>query len=207
MGKKKFTIQERAEKIINKHKEKLQEQIKKRALEMEEDDNTHYMVYNALGVSDEEGKEIDLMQNKGRFLYKYAGSVVEKLAIECFKEKYLEAKKKKLLNTIDTKPKTFEIDCLVGDKAYEIKWKDATTDGDHINKEEKRVKVIKEAGYKPIRLMFFEPNREQAKKVQKKLKALYKEVDGEYYSGEQAFEKVKEETGIDLKKLIQGVNE
>ena len=55
--------------------------------------------------------------------------------------------------------------------------------------------------------MFFEPNREQAKKVQKKLKALYKEVDGEIYSGEQAPEKVKEETGIHLMKLIQGVNE
>ena len=40
-----------------------------------------------------------------------------------------------LTNSIDNSPKTIEIDCLANNKAYEIKWKDATTDGDHINKE------------------------------------------------------------------------
>ena len=57
----------------------------------------------------------------GRFLYKYAGSMLEELAIQCFKSKYPYLQQKvKLPNTIDSSPKTVEIDCLVGNKAYEI---------------------------------------------------------------------------------------
>lgn len=113
--------------------------------------------------------------------------------------------KVKLHNTIDNSPKTVEIDCLVGNKAYEIKWKDATTDGDHIKKEHKRVKIIKEAGYIPIRIMFFIPNRKQAISIQAKLKKLYEEIGGEYYAGDYAWDYVKRDTGIDLKKLLQNL--
>ena len=113
----------------------------------------------------------------------------------------------KLPNTIDKSPKTVEIDCLVGKRAYEIKWKDATTDGDHIKKEHKRVKIIKDAGYVPIRIMFFEPNRDQAIKIQAKLKKLYEDIGGEYYSGEDAWRYLKKETGIDLKKLFEKLKE
>ena len=74
---------------------------------------------------------------------------------------------------IDKSPQNIEIDCLVENKAYEIKWKDATTDGDHVKKEHKRVQIIKDAGYIPVRLMFFEPNREQAIRIQSSLKKLY----------------------------------
>lgn len=109
----------------------------------------------------------------------------------------------KLPNIIDRSPKTVEIDCLVGNMAYEIKWKDATTDGDHIKKEHKRVQIIKEAGYIPVRIMFFEPNREQAIKIQDKLKKLYEDIGGEYYFGEDAWNYLKKETGIDLKKLFE----
>lgn len=49
----------------------------------------------------------------------------------------------------------------------EIKWRDATTDGDHITKEHTRVKVINEKGYIPIRVMFYYPQRSQAKKFKK----------------------------------------
>lgn len=56
--------------------------------------------------------------------------------------------------------KTFEIDCLVGTDAIEIKWRDATTDGDHIAKEHTRIKVIAEAGLTPIHIMFYYPKPE-----------------------------------------------
>ncbi|MCM1499045.1 MAG: ApaLI family restriction endonuclease [Clostridium sp.] len=149
--------------IVLKYREELQRKIKNREIEMQKDNTDHYMVYNALGFTSEEGYQIDYQQNVGRFLYKYAGSLLEELAIQCFKLKYPDLQQKvKLPNTIDSSPKTVEIDCLVGNKAYEIKWKDATTDGDHIKKEHKRVRIIKEAGYKPVRIMFFEPNRTQA---------------------------------------------
>lgn len=199
---------ERLYKIIMRYKEELQKKIKEREEEMKQDNNDHYLIYNALGFTSKEGYQIDFQQNVGRFLYKYAGSLLEELAIKCMKEAYPDAKVKvKLSNTIDKSPKTVEIDCLVGNMAYEIKWKDATTDGDHIKKEHKRVQIIKEAGYVPVRIMFFEPNREQAIKIQANLKKLYEEIGGEYYSGEDAWNYLKKKTGIDLKKLFEKLKE
>lgn len=199
---------ERLYKIIMRYKEELQKKIKEREEEMKLDNNDHYLIYNALGFTSKEGYQIDFQQNVGRFLYKYAGSLLEELAIKCMKEAYPDAKVKvKLPNTIDKSPKTVEIDCLVRNMAYEIKWKDATTDGDHIKKEHKRVKIIKEAGYVPVRIMFFEPNREQAIKIQAKLKKLYEDIGGEYYSGKDAWNYIKKITRIDLKKLFEKLKE
>lgn len=204
----KMDNEERLIKIVLRYRQELQRKIKEREEEMKKDHNDHYIVYNALGFTSQEGYLIDYQQNVGRFLYKYAGSLLEELAISCMKEAYPDAEiKVKLPNTIDSAPKTVEIDCLVGNKAYEIKWKDATTDGDHINKESKRIKVIKEAGYTPVRIMFFEPNRVQAIKVQEKIKKLYQDIGGEYYSGELAWEYLKVNTGIDLKKLFLKMKE
>ena len=203
-----MTNDERLYKIIMRYKEELQKKIKEREEEMKQDNNEHYLIYNALGFTSKEGYQIDFQQNVGRFLYKYAGSLLEELAIKCMKEAYPDAKVKvKLPNTIDKSPKTVEIDCLVGNLAYEIKWKDATTDGDHIKKEHKRVKIIKEAGYVPVRIMFFDPNREQAIKIQAKLKRLYEDIGGEYYSGEDAWNYWKKKTGIDLKKIFEKMKE
>jgi len=200
----KMDSNERLLRIILKYREGLQKKIKEREIEMKEDNTDHYLVYNALGFTSAEGYQIDYQQNVGRFLYKYAGSLLEELAINCFKIAFPDAQQKvKLPNTIDSSPRTVEIDCLVGNKAYEIKWKDATTDGDHIKKEHKRVMIIKKAGYMPIRIMFFEPNRSQAIIIQEKLKKLYEEIGGEYYSGEDAWNYMYKETGIDLKQLFE----
>ncbi len=195
--------------ILYKYKEKLHKKIKDREIEMQNDNTEHYMVYNALGFTSKEGYQIDYQQNVGRFLYKYAGSMLEEMVIQCFKMKYPASQQKfKLNNTVDNgSPKTVEIDCLVGNKAYEIKWKDATTDGDHINKEYKRIRIIKKAGYIPVRIMFFEPNRTQAVSIQTKLRKLYKEIGGEYYSGHDAWNYIKNETGIDLKNLFESIKE
>jgi len=193
-------------KIITRYKEELQKKIIEREIEMKEDNNEHYLVYNVLGFTGEQGYQIDYQQNVGRFLYKYAGSLLEEMAIKCFKIAFPEAEEKvKLPNTIDQSPKKVEIDCLVGNRAYEIKWKDATTDGDHIKKEHKRIKIIKEAGFKPIRIMFFEPNRVQSITIQKNLKRIYEEIGGEYYSGEDAWKYIKDVTKIDLKKIFENM--
>ena len=120
--------------LAYQYKGGLNEKIENRKEEMELDDKSHYMLYNVLGISDRVGEEIDLYQNAGRFLYKYAGAFAEDATIECFKYKYPNAKSKvKIPNTVSTNPKTVEIDCLVGKCAIEIKWRDATTDGDHLN--------------------------------------------------------------------------
>lgn len=198
------SIDESLVRIILKYREELQKKIRDRKVEMESDNNDHYVLYNALGFTSEDGYQIDFQQNVGRFLYKYSGSMIEELAIKCFKLTHPDVQEKvKLPNTIDKSPKTVEIDCLIGNRAIEIKWKDATTDGDHIKKEHKRVRIIQEAGYTPVRIMFFEPNRDQAIRIQSKLRDLYHELGGEYYSGDEAWEYLANDTGIDLKSIIE----
>lgn len=200
-----MTIKDKIKKLADKYTETLHSQIVQRKEEMKDDDTSHYLIYRVLGISNEEGQLIDEYQNIGRFLYKYAGSFLEEATTLCFTEVYPEGCKTKIPNTLGQKPKTFEIDFLNGTDAIEIKWRDATTDGDHITKEHTRVKVITGAGFTPIRVMFYYPQRTQAIKIQETLETLYSGVNGEYYAGDYAWEFVKKYTGIDLKQVLEEI--
>jgi hypothetical protein len=195
-------IKEKIKLLANKYAQELDKKIQERVLEMKEDDNSHFLLYQVLGISDVEGELIDIYQNKGRFLYKYAGAFLEESVVLCFKEKFADAKRFRVENTIGKRPKQFEIDCLIEKDAIEIKWRDATTDGDHITKEHTRIQVIASHGYKPIRLMFYQPNRSQAIKIQATLKTLYDGIGGEYYSQEAAWNYLKAKTNIDLMAIL-----
>ena len=200
-----MTIEEQIRELADVHAEALKKQTDIRVLAMEQDDTSHFLIYRVLGVTDEEGRMIDIYQNKGRFLYKYAGSFLEKAAKLCFKAVYPEAAAFWIPNTQGSRPKKFEIDCLVENDALEIKWRDATTDGDHITKEHTRLKTIHDAGYTPIRVMFYYPNRDQAIRIQKALETLYKGAGGFYYYGDAAWEYVKQRTGVDLKQILETI--
>ena len=195
------------EELADDYSQQLNERVLKRAEEMKTDNKDHYLVYQVLGISNHEGDLIDLYQNKGRFLYKYAGSFLEDAAHLCFIYKYGKdnAIKKRIPNTLGERPKNYEIDCLVNKDAHEIKWRDATTDGDHITKEHTRIKVISKAGYIPIRVMFFYPNRKQAQRIQETLKTLYHGIGGQYYYGDSAWKYIKDYTGIDLKRILEEI--
>ena len=196
-------VEQQIRELAAVYAERLKSQVDMRIEEMERDDKSHYLIYQVLGITNKEGQLIDLYQNKGRFLYQYAGSFLEAAARLCFQHKFPDAEAKvKIPNTIGRRPKTFEIDCLVRHEAFEIKWRDATTDGDHITKEHTKAKVIKEAGYVPIRIMFYYPNREQAMRIQDTLKTVYDGLGGEYYSGDSAWNYVRTKTGVDLKAIL-----
>ena len=64
---------------------------------------------------------------------------------------------------------------------------------------------IKNAGYKPIRIMFYYPNRSQAKRIQQTLETLYAGADGEYYFGDAAWQYIVEYTGVDLLGILQEI--
>jgi ApaLI-like restriction endonuclease len=120
----------------------------------------------------------------------------------CLNFKFPDGIKAKIANTLGQRPKTFEIDFLNGNDAIEVKWRDATTDGDHITKEHVRVKAIRAHGYKPIRVMFCYPQRTQAIRIQETLKTLYAGVEGKYYGGDEAWEYLKAYSGVDLKAIL-----
>ena len=184
--------------VVQKYREKVKNAISKREKELLSDNIDHFLIYSLLGISEPQSIQIDLYQNIGRIVYKNAGALIEDTVRQCFPF----SQKIKIPNNISPNPKTFEIDCLVDNTAIEIKWRDSTTDGDHIQKEKNRLTSIALHGYKPVRLMFFEPNRENAKKIQRKLKELYLSHNGEYYSGKEAWDYVKRETGRDLYKEL-----
>ncbi|NJN95496.1 MAG: ApaLI family restriction endonuclease [Anaerolineales bacterium] len=198
-----MSIQDDIRRLANQYTDALKTQVDKRIKAMEQDDTSHFLIYRVLGVSDEEGRLIDIYQNKGRFLYKYAGSFLEQAARLCFQHAYPDAGSVRIPNTEGKRPVTFEIDCLIGNDALEIKWRDATTDGDHITKEHTRLQVIHQAGYIPIRVMFYYPNREQAIRIQKTLETLYRGLGGEYYYRDTAWDYVKNRTDVDLKQILE----
>ena len=72
------------EELANAYSSQLNARVTKRAEEMKTDNKDHYLVYRVLGISNREGDLVDLYQNKGRFLYKYAGSFLEDAAHLCF---------------------------------------------------------------------------------------------------------------------------
>lgn len=198
-------MKEQIQLLADQYAGRLKTAIDGRVAEMNADDNSHYLIYKVLGVAQEEGRLIDVYQNKGRFLYKYAGSFLEEASKLCFKHAFPESGSIRIPNSRGQRPRTFEIDCLVGNDALEIKWKDATTDGDHITKEHTRIQVISDAGHKPIRVMFYYPNRAQAIRIQETLETLYSGVGGEYHHGEDAWEYVKSRTGVDLKDILESI--
>ena len=202
-----MTIKGKIRKLASRYSQELKERMSARVDEMENDDKSHYLIYCVLGITDEEGELIDIYQNKGRFLYKYAGAFLEEATLMCFKEKFPQAKKAQVENTIGQRPKQFGIDCLIDKDAIEIKWRDATTDGDHITKEHTRIQAIKEHGYKPIRVMFYYPNREQAIRIQATIKTIYDGIGGEYHAGDEAWDYVHKRTRIDLKGILTEIAE
>ena len=132
--------------LADRYAAELKRGTDKRMAEMEQDDRSHALIYRVLGVSEAEGERIDVYQNKGRLLYNAAGRFLQEAAILCFVRKFPKAGKATVPNTHGRRPKTFEIDCLVGKDALEIKWRDATTDSDHITKEHTRMQAVCDAG-------------------------------------------------------------
>jgi hypothetical protein len=200
-----MSVEEAIQELATTYTNQLEKVTANRVLEMQKDDVSHYLIYQVLGVTEQEGQLIDVYQNKGRFLYKYAGSFLENATKLCFKAAFPEAASLGISNTRGQRPKTFEIDCLVGQEALEVKWKDATTDGDHITKEHTRIQVIAEAGYTPVRVMFYSPQRTQAIRIHQALKTLYQGIGGQYYFGDTAWSYVKHKTGVDLKAILERI--
>lgn len=200
-----LTVDKQIRAIAAKYAADLKTRVQDRVTEMASDDKSHYLIYRVLGISIEEGKAIDIYQNKGRFLYRYAGTFLEHATKICIETKFPGAKPMRIPNTIGSRPKTFEVDCLINNRAYEIKWRDATTDGDHITKEHTRIRAVAGAGLVPVRLMYYYPNREQAMKIQAALEDLYKANGGEYYYGDTAWEHLEAITGISLLGILEEI--
>lgn len=88
---------------------RLRNRIEQRVEDMRTDDTSHFLVYRILGITDDEGRLIDVYQNKGRFLYRYAGEFLERAAKHCFRHRYPESGSIRVPNASGRRPRTFEI--------------------------------------------------------------------------------------------------
>jgi len=184
--------------IIECNRTSLHQKIEERRIEMAGNSLEHFRLYEVLGFSEEEGIKIDLYQNIGRFVYKYAGAILEQATVAVLQHTKV-GQSIRIPNTISRNPRNFQIDFFVrpDNKAHEIKWRDATTDGDHVTKERNKVQCIIGAGMIPVRVMYYMPNRKQAIRIQERIIAIYKE-HGEAYTGKEAWDYIRDYTGFDL---------
>ena len=174
---------------------------------IENAENPHWVIYAALGFNRQESFTIDAYQSVGRFLWKQIGSLMEYAALCCYQDAFDNIiSPHHVPNPVQgQRPVRFEIDILHGNLAIEVKWRDATTDGDHVNKEHRRLNAISSARYTPVRIMFFEPLWPRAIRIQNRIRDAYVEQNGQYYSGLAAWNYVREQTGIDLERIFEEI--
>jgi len=185
----------------------LDNKIGPRNTAIEDATNPHWLIYAALGFNESESFAIDAYQSVGRFLWRQVGNLMEYAAVCCFQDAFENIiSPHHVPNPVSgERPVRFEIDILNGNCAIEVKWRDATTDGDHVNKEHRRLNAVSSAGFTPIRIMFFEPLWPQAIRIQNRIREAYTEQEGEYHSGLAAWNYVREQTGIDLGAIFEEI--
>lgn len=187
--------------LIEQRRTDLHRKITARDAALVGDDNAHHLLYRLLGVDAAQAMLIDRHQNTGRLLWRQLGTLIEEAVGCCFRARFPDAGPHRVA-VEGTSPRTYQIDLLVEGDAYEIKWRDATTDGDHVNKERARISQIARQGLRPIGLTFFLPHREQARAIQLRRAALYAELGGVHYVEQAAWRHVHERTGIDLHGIL-----
>jgi hypothetical protein len=189
--------------IIRFHQAAYASAVEKRKLAMAKDANHHHFLYQMMGLSDLEAVELDVNQNNSRLLYRRLALCVEDLVWECFTAAQPDSLRHVIIpNVVGEKPANFEIDIVSANRGLEVKWRDATTDGDHVMKEKHRIISVAAAGYIPHRIMLCTPEREQARKIQERMRRIYAQNNGFFLAGDDAWSFIKQETGFNLKKCI-----
>ena len=193
-------IMKNIEKIIKEKQNIVKNNISEKTSIMEGFNNPHHLIYS-LFLSPKEVKKMEYYWNLGRIISSNSGQMFDTI-IKFLLSNTIPGKSTNI-NNPKGHPKYFEIDHLdeINKVAYEVKWRDAGTDGDHLKKEFNKVDAVLKLGYKPIRLTFFMPELKQSNNSQKKIIEYYKN-NGEAYTGNDAFKYVKSLTGYDLKKMF-----
>ena len=188
-------------KIISDYHSKVMTNINDTQDKMNDFTNDHHLVYELFYAK----KEIELMEmyhNRARIISTNAGRIFDTVIKFIIQD--IEGGESEYIDNPGSHPSRFEIDILNHDKklAYEVKWRDAGTDGDHTNKEFRKVDLLVQQGYTPIRLTFFMPELERSLKAQTKIINYYDE-HGKTYTQDKAFEYINQMANIDLLQILK----
>lgn len=162
------------------------------------DQNTdHYELYNVLGIEDASLMERE--HYKMRVVAANVGRMMEEVVIATLLHKFPQAKPKhKVANIRSPSPSMYEIDCLIDNTAVEIKFRETTTDGDHAKKEENKLQTIIDYNLIPVRLIMY------GTPTSKDLIEAYQQNDGLYLVGDEAWQWIQDQTGVDLRSVLKG---
>jgi len=187
--------------IFEAERDRIHTQIKIRAGKVRKELPEYFEIMELYGFKKDDCIKLDVYHNTSRLTFRSLGKLLEDLTTTVLK--YTKGGNPLQLSNPNPPPKTFYIDWVIpqGKRVYEIKWRDATTDGDHVRKEEAKISAISRNGYKPIRVMYYHPTRIQAKAICDRVTALYRE-HGEAYVGKDAWNHIKFYTGFDLRSFV-----
>jgi type II restriction enzyme len=188
-------------KIVSDYHNKIMTNITETQNKMDSFINEHHLVYE-LFYDKKELKLMEKYHNRARILSTNAGRIFDTAVKFIITD--VEGGKSEYINNPNQHPSRFEIDVINHDKkiAYEIKWRDAGTDGDHTNKEFRKVDLLVEQGYTPIRLTFFMPELERSLKSQTQIINYYGKY-GKTYTQDKAFEYINQMADIDLLQILK----
>ena len=194
-------LEEELTSIFEAEKDRIHAQIKKRMEKVRKEIPEYYEIMELYGFGKDDCMELDVYHNTSRLTFRSLGKLLEDLTTTVFS--HTKGGNPLTLNNPNPPPTTFYIDWVIPNenRVYEIKWRDATTDGDHVRKEEAKISAISSSGYKPIRVMYYRPTRAQAKAICDRVTALY-EKHGEAYIGKDAWNHIKIYTGFDLRNFV-----
>ena len=188
-------------KIVSDYHNKIMTNITETQNKMDSFINEHHLVYE-LFYDKKELKLMEKYHNRARILSTNAGRIFDTAVKFIITD--VEGGKSEYINNPNQHPSRFEIDVINHDKkiAYEIKLRDAGTDGDHTNKEFRKVDLLVEQGYTPIRLTFFMPELERSLKSQTQIINYYGKY-GKTYTQDKAFEYINQMADIDLLQILK----
>ena len=188
-------------KIVSDYHNKIMTNITETQNKMDSFINEHHLVYE-LFYDKKELKLMEKYHNRARILSTNAGRIFDTAVKFIITD--VEGGKSEYINNPNQHPSRFEIDVINHDKkiAYEIKWRDAGTDGDHTNKEFRKEDLLVEQGYTPIRLTFFMPELERSLKSQTQIINYYGKY-GKTYTQDKAFEYINQMADIDLLQILK----
>jgi len=87
--------------------ERFKKQTEDAVVDIDDSDSSRFLIRKVFGLTEEEGRLIEIYEKKAQFFYKYAGSFVETAALWCFRDKFPKSTSVRIRNTEGRIPRTF----------------------------------------------------------------------------------------------------
>ncbi len=191
--------------LFREAREAMNMKIQERIYELRDEAPDYYRLMNKLGFPQEESTLIDRYHNIGRIVFRHLGTILQDLTRELLTRTVGGEKNVRLPNSQGGSPRTFIIDWLHGRRAYQIKWRYATTDGTTVNKEIAFARQLQASNYTPVFLVYYRSLRPQPLACFERIAQAFISCGGEVYSESTAWEHITSLTGFDLQQFLEEV--